>query len=64
MGAYLSYGSNAVEVLPVTTFLAYRFTTAAVVVALVSRRQLWGLAPVGRRMRLGGGSVAAVGDGP
>jgi drug/metabolite transporter (DMT)-like permease len=41
---------DAVEVLPVTTFLAYRFTAAAIVVALVSWRELDRLSADGWRV--------------
>jgi drug/metabolite transporter (DMT)-like permease len=40
---------DAVAVLPVTAFLAYRFTAAAIVVALVSRKEIRGLSGEGWR---------------
>src|SRR5687768_10545951 len=40
---------DAVEVIPVTTFLGYRFTSAAIIAAILFRQQLRALSPAGWR---------------
>ena len=52
---------DAVERLPVTAFLAYRFIPAALIVAFVARRRLRGLGRAGLAAGLGMGAFLAAG---
>ena len=52
---------DAVAILPVTAFLAYRFTAAAVAVALFSRRELAGLSSDGWQVGAGMGIFLTAG---
>lgn len=48
-GATFPLVKDAVEAIPVTTFLGYRFTSAAILAAILFRKQLRALSPAGWR---------------